>query len=152
MYLQELDFIIYTRGGGLWYFRPRSRGGLTNFTPIAGMGHLISKTKFKIPPPLPPANFWQVPKGVHIANFEVDLCSSTVNYCSISNANNYQCSCKQCCAIAVYAMCYSVINPWVVVPVPKFADFVFGTQVGSHGHPLPTWKQTLHIAATRTTT
>ena len=22
----------------------------------------------------------------------------------------YQCSCKQCCAIAVYAMCYSVIN------------------------------------------
>ena len=23
----------------------------------------------------------------------------------------YQCSCKQCCDIAVYAMCYSVINP-----------------------------------------
>ena len=23
----------------------------------------------------------------------------------------YQRSCKQCCAIAVYAMCYSVINP-----------------------------------------
>ena len=31
--LQELDFIIYTRGGGSWYFRPRSRGGLANFTP-----------------------------------------------------------------------------------------------------------------------
>ena len=30
----------------------------------------------------------------------------------ISNVNSlYQCSCKQCCAIAVYAMCYSVINP-----------------------------------------
>ena len=32
-------------------------------------------------------------------------------YCSISNVNSYQCSCKQCCAIAVYAMSYSVINP-----------------------------------------
>ena len=38
---------------------------------------------------------------------------SSVEYCSISNVNSlYQCSCKQCCAIAVYAMCYSVINPW----------------------------------------
>ena len=53
--LQELDFIIYTWGGGSWYFRPRPRGGLTNFTPIAGMGHLISEPKFKIPtPPSPP--------------------------------------------------------------------------------------------------
>ena len=51
-------------------------------------------------------------KGVHIANFEVDLCSSSVEYCSISNVNSlYQCSCKQCCAIALYAICYSVINP-----------------------------------------
>ena len=42
-------------------------------------------------------------KGVHIANSEVDLCSSGVEYCSISNVNClYQCSCKQC---------YSVINP-----------------------------------------
>ena len=50
-------------------------------------------------------------KGVHIANFEDDLCSSSVEYCSISNVNSlYQCSCKQCCAIAVYAVCYSVIN------------------------------------------
>ena len=51
-------------------------------------------------------------KGLHIANFEVDLCSSSVKYCSISNVNSlYQRSCKQCCAIEVYAMCYSVINP-----------------------------------------
>ena len=49
--LQELDFIIYTRGGGSWCFRPRLRGGLANFTPIARMGHLISKSKFKIPTP-----------------------------------------------------------------------------------------------------
>ena len=52
------------------------------------------------------------PNGVHIANFEVDLCSSSVEYCSISNVNSlYQCSCKQCCAIGVYAICCSVINP-----------------------------------------
>ena len=52
-------------------------------------------------------------KGVHIANIEDDLCSSSVEYCSISNVNSlYQCSCKQCCAIAVYAMSYSVINLW----------------------------------------
>ena len=50
-------------------------------------------------------------KGVHIANVEVDVCPSSVEYCTISNVNSYQCSCKQCCAIAVYAMCYSVINP-----------------------------------------
>ena len=31
--------------------------------------------------------------------------------CSISSVNGYQCSCKQCCDIAVYAMSYSVINP-----------------------------------------
>ena len=44
-------------------------------------------------------------KRVHIANFEVDLCSSSVEYCSLSNVNSlYQCSCKQCCARAVYAM------------------------------------------------
>ena len=29
----------------------------------------------------------------------------------VSNVNSYQCSCKQCCPIAVYAMCYSLINP-----------------------------------------
>ena len=50
-------------------------------------------------------------KGVHISNFEIDLSSSSVEYCSISNVNSlYQCSCKQCCAIAVYTMCYSVIQ------------------------------------------
>ena len=42
------------RWGGSWYFKPSSRGGLANFTPIAGMGHLISEPKFKIPTPLPP--------------------------------------------------------------------------------------------------
>ena len=39
-------------------------------------------------------------KGVHIANFEVYLCSSSVEYCSISNVNSLcRCSCKQCCAV-----------------------------------------------------
>ena len=51
-------------------------------------------------------------KGVGVANFEVDVCSSSVEYCSISNVNSlYQCSCKRCCEIALYAMFYSVINP-----------------------------------------
>ena len=50
-------------------------------------------------------------KGVHIATFEPHLFSSNVEHCSISNVNSYQCSCKQCCPIAVYAMCYSLINP-----------------------------------------
>ena len=50
-------------------------------------------------------------KGVHIATFEVDLFLSSVEYCSISNVDSYQCSCKQCCAVAVDAMCYFVINP-----------------------------------------
>ena len=50
-------------------------------------------------------------KGVHIANFEVDLCSSSVEYCSISNVNSVCQCCKQCCAIGVYAICYSVIKP-----------------------------------------
>jgi len=50
-------------------------------------------------------------KGVHIANFEVEVFSSSVEYCSISNVNRYQSSCKQCCTVAVYAMCYSLINP-----------------------------------------
>ena len=53
-------------------------------------------------------------KGVHIATFEPHLFSSNVENCSISNVNSYQCSCKQCCRIAVYAMCYSLINPCIV--------------------------------------
>ena len=36
---------------------------------------------------------------------------SSIEYCSISNVNSYQFSCKQCCPLAVYAICYSVINP-----------------------------------------
>ena len=50
-------------------------------------------------------------KGLHIANFEVDLFSSSVEYCSILNVKSYQCSYKQCRAVAVYAVCYCVINP-----------------------------------------
>ena len=49
-------------------------------------------------------------KCVHIASFEVEVCSSSVEYYSISTVNSYQCSCKQCCTIAVYAMYYSVIT------------------------------------------
>ena len=38
--------------------------------------------------------------------------AASVEYCSLSNVNSlYQCSCKQCCAIAVYARCYSFFNP-----------------------------------------
>ena len=47
-----------------------------------------------------------------IATFEPHLFSSNVEHCSISNVNSYQCSCKQCCPIAVYAMCYSLTNPY----------------------------------------
>ena len=50
-------------------------------------------------------------KGVHIATFEAYLFSSNVKHCSISDVNSYQCFCKQCCPIAVYAMFYSLINP-----------------------------------------
>ena len=40
------------------------------------------------------------------------ILTSSVEYCSISNVNSlYQCSCKQCCATAIYARYYSVINP-----------------------------------------
>ena len=49
-------------------------------------------------------------KGV-LATFEAHLFSSNVEHCSISNVNSDQCSCKQCCRIAVYAMCYSLSNP-----------------------------------------
>ena len=49
-------------------------------------------------------------KGV-LATFEAHLFSSNVEHCSISNVNSDQCSCKQCCPIAVYAMCYSLSNP-----------------------------------------
>ena len=49
-------------------------------------------------------------KAFILSTFEVDLCSSSVEYCSISNVSSlYQCSCKQCCAIVVYAMCFSLL-------------------------------------------
>ena len=50
-------------------------------------------------------------KGVHIDIFEPHLFPSNLEHCSTSNVNSYQCSCKQCCPIAVYTMCYSLINP-----------------------------------------
>ena len=64
--LKSLEHFSFNsvRWGGSWYFRPSLRGGLANFTPIEGMGHLISEPKFKIPtppPPFPSASFWQVP-------------------------------------------------------------------------------------------
>ena len=54
--LKSLEHFSFNsvRWGGSWYFRPSSRGGLANFTPIAGVGHLISEPKFKIPIPPPP--------------------------------------------------------------------------------------------------
>ena len=44
-------------------------------------------------------------KGIHIASYEAHLFLSNVEHCSISNVTSYQCSCKQCCPIAVYALC-----------------------------------------------
>ena len=40
-------------------------------------------------------------KGVHIATFEAHHFSSSVEHCSISNVNSYQCSCKQCSSLPV---------------------------------------------------
>ena len=51
-------------------------------------------------------------KGIHIYNFEENVCSTNLlKDSSVSKNNNFVCSCKQCSAIAFYAMCYSVINP-----------------------------------------
>ena len=33
-----------------------------------------------------------------------------LNIVVYQNVNSYPCSCKQCCPIAVYAICYSLIN------------------------------------------
>ena len=51
-------------------------------------------------------------KGVPFSTFEAHLFSSNFEHCSISSVNSYQCSYKQCCPIAAYAMCvcYSLIN------------------------------------------
>ena len=45
--LKNLEHFSFNsvRWGGSWYFRPSSREGLANFTPTAGMGHLISEPK-----------------------------------------------------------------------------------------------------------
>ena len=51
-------------------------------------------------------------KGIHIYNFEENVCSSKLlKDSSVLKNDNFVCSCKQCSAIAFYAMCYSVINP-----------------------------------------
>ena len=47
-------------------------------------------------------------EGVYIATLEAHLFSSNVEHCSLSNVNSYQCSCKQCCPLAVYAKCACV--------------------------------------------
>ena len=54
--LQSLEHFSFNsvRWGSSWYFRKSSRGGLSNFTPIAGMCHLISEPKFKIHTPPSP--------------------------------------------------------------------------------------------------
>ena len=51
--LEHFSFNSVRRGGSC-YFRPSIRGGLANFTPIEGMGHLISEPTFKTPTPPPP--------------------------------------------------------------------------------------------------
>ena len=43
-------------------FYAKVKGRVSKFHSIAGIGHLISKPKFKISTPSPPANFLQVPK------------------------------------------------------------------------------------------
>ena len=57
---------------------------------------------------------------------------NSVEYCSISNVNSlYQCSCKQCFAIALYAMCYSVIihvHTGLQEPEPYLLFLVMGIQ------------------------
>ena len=45
----------------------------------------------------------------HVEHAMFNICN--VEHCSTSNVNSYRCSCKQCCPTAVYAMCYSLINP-----------------------------------------
>ena len=44
-------------------------------------------------------------------NLSLIFPQAMLNIFSVSNVNSYQCSCKQCCPIAVYAMSYSLINP-----------------------------------------
>ena len=43
-------------------------------------------------------------KGVRIS-------SNVDEDCSILNVNDCLCSCKECCAVALYAMCYSIVKP-----------------------------------------
>ena len=77
-------------------------------------------------------------KGVHIATFEPHLFSSNVEHCSISNVNSYQCSCKQCCPIAVYAMCYITLlfkSLWI----PDLTVIVLESVPGAKSCGQPIW-------------
>ena len=77
-------------------------------------------------------------KGVHIATFESHLFSSNVEHCSVSNVNSYQCSCKQCCPIAVYAMCYITLlfkSLWI----PDLTVIVLESVSGAKSCGQPIW-------------
>ena len=50
-------------------------------------------------------------KVYKLPTLKVIFFSGSVKHCSISVVNSYQCFCKQCYAIAVYATCYIVIYP-----------------------------------------
>ena len=73
--LKSLEHFSFNcvRWGGSLYFRPSSRGGLANFTRIAGVGHLISEPKFKIPTPPPPLLISDKSLRTNISKFQFDL-------------------------------------------------------------------------------
>ena len=68
-------------------FRPRSWGGLANFIPIAGMGHLISEPKFKIPTPLP--SLLISDKSLRFYNILCTLFTIQQQYCALSTPTMY---------------------------------------------------------------
>ena len=62
----------------------------------------------------------------------------SVEYCSVSNVNSYQCSCKQCCPIAVYAMCYITLlfkSLWI----PDLTVIVLESVPGAKSCGQPIW-------------
>ena len=51
-------------------------------------------------------------KGVHIGKFEMYLqTSNNDKESNTTNMNQYKCLGKQCCVIALYSICYSIISP-----------------------------------------
>ena len=77
-------------------------------------------------------------KGVHIATFEPHLFSSNVENCGVSNVNSYQCSCKQCCPIAVYAMCYITLL-FMSLWIPDLTVIVLESVPGVKSCGQPIW-------------